>query len=125
MMDKLTFPAILAGFSSKVDGSLTIRFNTQEMDAAEIAEVADCRNCFGWLHFWPNQEVEYDEAPPDNAVRDEGKTPSQRLRDIMYALWRELQCQGLTNQTFEAYYQTQMAKIQEHYKAKIDKVGKK
>lgn len=122
-MDKLAFAGQLVGFSSKVDGSLSLRVNTQEVDEGEIADIASCRNAFGWWHFFPNQEQDVEDAPPEtDAHRDDGKSPSQRLRDIMYVLHKEMQKQGLTNVPFQTFYLQSFEKICEHYKAKIRKL---
>jgi hypothetical protein len=44
------------------------------------------------------------------------KTPSQRLRGVLYILWKQLSEVG----DFAAYYKSEMEKIMNHYKNKLN-----
>lgn len=48
----------------------------------------------------------------------EGKTPGERLRNVLYAVFKEEKRTGL----FDDYYRQEMEKIIEAYKAKLPKL---
>lgn len=47
----------------------------------------------------------------------EGKSPSQRLRNVLYLLWSDQR----PSMTKEAFYELEMEKILDHYKSKLPK----
>lgn len=106
--------AELSGVSTKKDGSLGVRFNTQELDIQNKLSIMEYVNKFGWLLFSPANITEKD--IPDKDPEIEGKTPSQRLRNVLYVLWNEKS----NEPDFESYYRKQMNKIIETLKSKID-----
>ena len=120
MSEPLKFPAILSGFATKVDGSITARFNSQEMNEDEIREVAKCRNLFGWLCFHPNEEEPDMEPPLEPAQRNDCKSPSERLRDVLYALFMKRQQEGSVQGVFQTFYGSVMEKVISHYKSKLE-----
>ena len=50
----IKLPVYLTGFSSKSDGSASLRFNTQELTAEDFGELKRDLNAFGALVFRPN-----------------------------------------------------------------------
>ena len=48
---KLHIPGYFSGFSSRSDGSASIRFTTNEIGAAEFAQFRELLNSFGTLTF--------------------------------------------------------------------------
>ena len=114
MTDKILIQALLDGVSHRKDGSLGIRFLTQEMPAQDKLVLIELLNTFGWVCFSPS-EVEAADIPETQAD-DTRKTPSQRLRAVLYLLYK----QGEQLETFDAYYREKMEKLIEHYKGKLD-----
>ena len=109
-----TAAATVTRISSTADGGLSIGLRTQELSAAEKTLCMDYHNSFGHFLFKENEFQESD--IPKQDIGDAKKTPSQRLRSIMYKLYK----QSGTNVDFEVYYRLEMDKINEHFKKKID-----
>jgi hypothetical protein len=110
----LKTPAILTSYTPKVDGSMKLSFTTQELDDAQKMYVISYYQKFGNLLFKENEILD-DEIPEEDAVR-EGKTPSERLRNVMYVYWKE---HGIV-EPFGAWREKQMDKIIESIKDKLD-----
>lgn len=106
-------PAHFTGFSSRADGSAGVRFSTQELTSDDFSELKKALNGFGWLVFASQDEqVEV----PTEAVSDETKKPSARLRACFYLLWKKKGEVG----DFELFYRGQMELIIERIKGKLD-----
>lgn len=109
-------PATLGGISTKSDGSLSLRFSTQEMNDEDIQTILKYRNAFGWLLF-QEQEHKAEDIELEAVRRDTGgKSPSQRLRNSLYVLYQQSTDQSIT---FEQYYAQQMEKVIENVKSRL------
>ena len=118
-MKPFQVPSIFEGINFlKERGCLSLRFHTNELTSEEMTEITNHHQAFGYLLFKPNKEFTDDEIPEDNAPSDETKTPSQRLRGVLYALHKRIN----TPEPFEMYYRKTLNKIIEHYKDKIEAV---
>lgn len=114
----IKLPVYLTGFSSKSDGSASLRFSTQELLASDFSLLKDDLNLFGWLVFKPDA-TEPPEAP-DEAPEREGKSLSERLRAIYFVRWKQLKDAGKTDKDFESYRRMNMEAMIESIKAKLD-----
>lgn len=110
----LKLPAILSGFSSRADGSAGVRFATQELTDQDFGELKKNLNLYGWLLFSENP-IQPSDVPTEYA-EDKNKTPSKRLRAVIYKLYEQEGKQG----DFEVYYRAKVEKIIDAYKAKLD-----
>lgn len=114
----LKIPAYLTGFSSKVDGSASVRFATQEVSGEEFSIMKSLLNEFGWLVFMPN---EFDDSvlPQEQATKEDfEKTPSQRLYNVLFVYFIEVK-KG-KKEEFPQFYKAQIEKFIEHIKSKLD-----
>jgi hypothetical protein len=109
----IKLPAYFCGFGSKVDGSASLRFNTQEIADTDFAELKRTLNLFGWLIFAENAT---DKDLPDEPPVEEGKTHSERLRSVLFLLWK----QKKETTDFETWRKAQMEKFIEHIKKQLD-----
>lgn len=107
-------PAQMTRCSSLVDGGVTVGFHTKELTTQEKAEVMDFHNKSGWLMFKPN-EVKEEDIPKQDAEY-ETKTPSQRLRGVLFVLWQ----QQSDEQEFEVFYRKMMEKIINSVKQRLE-----
>ena len=107
-------PAILTGFSTKLDGGASVRFATNELTDTDVLELKRHQGQFGWLAFRENSFKIAD--LPQEQAEDKQKTPSKRLRAVLFVRWQQLGKQG----DFENYYRTQMEKIIDYLKTKLD-----
>lgn len=105
--------ATFTGVASKVDGSLSLRFATQELPVADKVKIMELVSQFGWLAFSPNDT---EEIPQENAP-DERKSPSQAYRDVLFVYYKQ---QGGDPARFNTYYRRHMAKITDELKERLD-----
>jgi len=84
-------PATLDGFTSLKDGSINIRFNTQEVTGEQLAVLKDYLNTFGWVLFKPSESSFTEEEMPDEDPKrlDLDKSPSQALRAAKYVYFTQ------------------------------------
>ncbi len=111
MSEILKHAAILDGVTPRVDGSLTLRFVTQEVSKPEIVTAMDFYQNFGYLVFKKNT-IDSDDVPKGNASRD-GKSPSQRLRARLYVYHQEKKIGA--PEEFELWYERQLEKVGQQY----------
>lgn len=107
-------PGILEGVSPLKDGGMSLRFHTNEIkDPKEKAALMDFYQNFGWIQF-SDQSIHA--VPKEAPVREAGdKTPSQRLRSVLYVLWQE----RYGDMTFDEYYRQQIEKIIDRIKQEL------
>ncbi len=102
-------PAIFSGIRSKVDRTYTLTFGTQEMSGEDAAKLLAMQQDLCWLIIAPSEkeadQIEVPQGRPE--VGTTGKTPSQRLRAVLFVLWKQLGSKG----DFEDYYRTQMERF--------------
>ena len=106
--------ANITSISSRADNSLRLSVVTPELTPAEQVEFLRLKNTNIDLYIKPN-DYEIEDIQEIKTEIDE-KTPSQRLRNVMFVLWKKLGGQG----DFKAYYEQTMNKLIEKYKDKID-----
>lgn len=105
-MKTLQLNAVIAGISSKVDRSLSLRIATPELSSSEKTAFLDLQGQNVLLTIKPTDE-ESEFLKVDSQL--EGKTPSQRLRASMFVLWKE-KYQGKWTD-FEAFYRYMMERV--------------
>jgi hypothetical protein len=114
-MDKILIPAGLDSVRDMKDRSCKMTFITRELENNEFALLRDIRGAEGWLLFSLNEVQEKD--IPEEAVEEvEGKTPSQRLRSVLFVLWK----QSKSELDFNIWYRSKMESIIQAIKNKLD-----
>ena len=116
----IILPAQLDSFRSLVDKSLKLTFSTQELTPEQAGFVNQSLQTFGYLAFKDNpfKDKELELLEGLEAEYDDGKkTPSQRLRNVLYRLW-EKNPEGYEDHRL--HYQFKMEKIINHYKKLLD-----
>ena len=118
-MKSVQIPVILDGLNTLKDKSIKLVFQTREFSGAEVAELLKYRDAEGWLLFAPNPFDEKTNIPKESADsgKGEGKSPSQRLRAVLYVMWEQ---KGKPTDTFEEYYRIQMEKVLEQLKSRLE-----
>lgn len=106
--------AYLTGFGSRTDGSARISLTTQELSSDEFGSLKDSLNKFGYFLFKEN-EISSADIPTEQA-EDKNKTPSKRLRSVIFIEWKQKGEVG----DFETYYRQEVEKIIIHKKNKLD-----
>lgn len=110
----ITLPAYFTRFGSKSDGSASLGFSTQELSSDDFKAFKDDLNAFGTLVFRPN-EMNIDDMPMED-VEDKSKTPSKRLRAVIFLEWKQKEVKG----DFEAYYREKMESIINVFKNRLE-----
>ena len=120
MEDKkmLSAAATLDSCSLHKDGSASIRFSTQELKDEDLLTIKRFYGHFGELLFSENPIQPKD--IPQHDPEFEGKTPSQRLRGVIFVLHSQLKEKGKTTLKFEDFYQGQLENLISQYKEKLD-----
>jgi hypothetical protein len=110
-------PAIISKLSTMSDRGIRIQVDTQELTPEYGAMLFSLKDSFGYFTF-TERPIEPDDVDIPDIVPDfkNEKTPSQRMRGVLYRLWEQ---KGKIN-TFEQFYREQMEVIIEHFKGKLD-----
>jgi len=116
----LVLPAFLESYRSLKDRTLKLVYEISELTPDQMVDLHTSVNKTGFLafnidpfksndlQFLSDMEVDYD---------DPGKTPSKRLRGVLYRNWEQVN-EGY--KTFEDYYRSKMEVIIVHFKGKLD-----
>lgn len=115
-MKQITTRAIITSLSAKVDGSLGLRMTTPELTNEEKTEFFNLQN----KNILVSIALE-DEKPEDSITVNAdmgGKTPSQRLRAVMYVYWKQNKQESI--KTFQEFYDRAYEKLIDQYKEMID-----
>lgn len=113
-MKAITCDMILTNASTRADGSLGLRFSTPELKPEEKTAFFELIN--------QNLKVLVEpwDTPPDEmlkiAEKLDGKTPSQRLRAVLFVLYNQ---RGGMND-FEEFYRRNMEKLIDYVKGKLE-----
>lgn len=116
---KILLESILEGISSKVDNTVSLKFGTQELDSSKAGELFSLRGKFVKLLISDtnitNLESELIDSTPLVNVK-KNKTESQRLRAVLFRVHE----QGNGEVDFETFYKSEINRIIDHYKTKLD-----
>lgn len=107
-------PAIIKVGAPTADGGVSIRFTTNEISDEEKLKLLKFHNSFGWLLF--KETAFKDEEVPKDDAEQEGKTPSQRLRAVIFRFWKQKGEQG----DFNTFYRQTIEKFIEIVKENLD-----
>lgn len=114
---KVVLPAVFTKPIFRVDGSVSLVFDTREIAGSEAAILMDQRQKEGWLLFSPNKDMDIVDVPDEKADSMTGqKTQAQRLRGVIYKIFEKRGKQG----DFETFYKSYMERIIEREKVNLD-----
>jgi len=118
-MDGLLLPIIVSSIRSLKDGSVSVCVETQELSSSKAGELFSLRKKVAMMYLSPKDTVTQKEIDQVNAfdAEIEAKTPSKRLRDVLYVLFTQ-QPEGYKE--FDAFYKFKMNIITEHLKSKLN-----
>lgn len=117
-MKTLLTKAHLKSMARIKDGSVNITFNTmEEVDTDDFTLMDQYWHHDGWLAFKLN-ELDADEIPKENATVEGSLTPSQYLRQNLFALHMH---RGGKKDEFPAFYTKTMASITRDIQRMFDK----
>lgn len=115
MSAPIQFEATLDSGNRRKDRSVSIKLTSmREMTTEEFAEIDRRMGDAGWVLFAPNELAEAD--IPKEPAEDTSKTPSQRLRNVLFVYWQQLGCPG----DFEQFYKAGVEKAINNIKEKLE-----
>lgn len=111
----IKLPVILDDIKDRKTGDCILKFETRLLSDPEFIELRQLRGLEGKLIFDIN-EIQNEEEVLDSIDEDlETKSPSQRLRNVLYVYWQENKIEG----KFKEFYATQMERIIQKIKNKL------
>jgi len=121
MSDVIFLPVIIEGIGTRADRTLKITLGTQELTPAEAGQLFSMHQSAAYVMI---KEEMFNSAEKDlldkiqaDQTEYNGKTPSQRLRSVLYRVY-ETDPQSFND--FTRYYEYQMERLITHFKNKID-----
>lgn len=117
MSNPIQLPVIVTSLATKVDGSISIKLETRELSGQDSAKLFDLRGSEAWAIISPSEikeeDVKLPNERPDPAIGQ--KTPSQRLRAVLYRLWE----QNKSGTDFESFYRIRLEQVIDKFKEKL------
>lgn len=114
---KIILPSQINPPRLRKDGSASISFDTRELTAEEIFTIMSLRHSEGFLCFAPNEDEI--EIPEEKAEVDE-KSPSERLRNVIYVWYKQEVDAGRFVGLFDTFKKEKYEKIIETIKSKLN-----
>ena len=129
MKHSVVFEGGIDKVSTLADGSLRIYVGTPELAQETIVNLFRLIRKPGYVLISANHinqdQIDAVEKVTSNSEFNE-KTPSQRMRGVLYKLWEKTQPKTLNGDTgemeyveFDLFYKRQMNKIIDHFKTKL------
>lgn len=124
-----TIPIELKTYNRRADGSVSLRCESLvEVSSSDIASIDSYRGNTGFVVLTDSvvgNEVDFDVDEiianlPENDTLDNRKSPSRRLRDIMWVVLKQKLGKESSREEFADYYKREYEKLANHYKLKLD-----
>lgn len=104
------------GVRFTADKGLSLGFRTREVNAEEAAVIAQHHQRAGWL-VWSDNKVSDSDVPKEQADVDKDKSPSRRLRSVLWLLHKARLGKP---EDFDQFYRQQMEAVITHFKGKLE-----
>ena len=112
---KVTFPVLIDSIRTLKDRSVKIVLETREFSPDESAILFSLRGSEAWALLSP-APLEEDDIPDEPVYQSSGKSPSQRLRNVLYVLWQQKGSIG----EFDTFYRERIEGIIAKIKEKLE-----
>lgn len=113
-------PGIIEGFRTLKDKTIKVIIETNELDPAKQQALFGSIQKFGYIAFksdeFRSEEIEVLDGLKTD-YEDTSKTPGQRLRGVLYILYKQ---DNSGYNTFTDYYNARMERFIDHLKSKIE-----
>lgn len=105
------------GIKTQSDKGVRVLIDTQELNPIQLTALFNLKGKAGWFIFTPSPEKLETVEIPDWREEFKGeKSPSQRIRAVIYRLWE----QANTDLDFEVFYRSKMEGIISKLKEKLE-----
>lgn len=107
-------PATIESISTRKDRTMKIVVGTQELEPSDSAELMALHDKLGWFMFAENAFAPT-EIPKENAPEFKSdKSPSQRLRSILYVYWDKCTDKKTTfNNFYDQFVEKKIREVKE------------
>jgi hypothetical protein len=120
-MKAIIIPAQIEGIATRSDKTLKIVIGTQEMPPDEAGRLFAMNQRLSYIAIkeenFESNEVKLIEGLDASGEDAKNRTPSQRLRAILYVLFKE---DSRGHDSFDSFYSQHMEKLIQHFKDKLD-----
>ena len=121
MIKAIIIPAQIEGIATRSDKTLKLVIGTQELPPNEAGRLFGMNQRMAYIAIkeeaFQQKEIDNVEQLSVNPDDTKNRTPSQRLRAVLYVLWKESP-QG--HPTFDSFYSQKIEQMISHFKDKID-----
>lgn len=112
----LRVPSTITKIVTLADNTVRLQVDCQELAPEDEAEIFKLRNQLGYFVYSISKKIETKDIPTEALDFPNEKSPSQRLRAVLYVIWEHAGKKG----EFETYYRGKMERIIEQLKEKIE-----
>lgn len=109
-------PSTVNKITTLADSTIRLVVDCQETTPEEMAKLFSLKGKLGWFLF-KQDEIVFEDLPTDKMPEIGGKTPSQRLRDRMFAMYAS---KHEDKTKFNTWYAEQLDKIGQQYLDRIE-----
>lgn len=113
---QIQLPVIVNPPRIRKDKSVGLSFDTRELLPDEVLSLLTLSGTEGWVCISPNQE---ELSVPEEQANTDTKSPSERLRDVLYVLYKQRTDSGEYVGLFDTFYREQVEKLIEFIKSKL------
>ena len=114
----LQFSSQIDGVTAKKDRTLSIKLGTQELSPEDTSKIFELNSKQIWVAMAETELTKSDIEIPDEIPEFQGeKSHSQRLKAVLYILWKEKTDQ---KKSADQFYRDYMEKLIENVKLKLD-----
>lgn len=119
-MNGLLFAAIVERVNTRKDNTLGVTLGLQEVSPATAGQLVTLNNRLVAVYLSEKEKISQKEIDQVEEIDPviEGKSPSQRMRNVLYILFTQ-NAEGY--KTFDEYYRGKMEAIIDKLKTHIDK----
>ena len=128
MSNTVIFDGGVETIATRADGSIKVVVGSQELNSETMTRLFDLRRKVGYVLISTKEisqeQIDAVETSTSNMEFSE-KTPSQRLRGVLYVMWEKTQPkendQGIEKFIdFDLFYKRKLNEIINHYKKQLD-----
>lgn len=115
-MKTIKFNGVITGLTSRADRSLRLSVSTPELSATERAMFMEYQNINSDITVVPIDDVADEEIMAVDKPHD-SKSPSQRLRAVLYVLWKQKGKKGDFARFYEVSMEAAINKVKDQLEA--------
>ena len=120
-MPKLVLPVSVETIATRHDGSVKIVMGTYELNTQSAVKLFDLRKSEALMYLSSDnisqEELDALDGFKLDAEKSDGKTPSQRLRAVLYVYWKQHKQKDIE---FDIFYLKYMNRTIDRIKDKLD-----